>query len=258
VPAMPDRDSYTPGTPSWVELGTSDIDGAVSFYEGLFGWSVAPSQEGTGGYRLALLRDRPVAGISPLMSEQQPVAWMQYVATESADTVAESVVANSGQVLAEPMDVMELGRMAVFLDPTGAAFGVWQPMQFPGAGIVNEPGAFGWSELTTRGIDAAHGFYPAVLGWSYDEREFGDVQYTLWKVGDEMVAGGMPMNDQFPPDLPSHWMIYFNVDDADASAEKAKELGGTVSVPPTDIPEVGRFAVIGDPQGAFFSIIKNA
>jgi predicted enzyme related to lactoylglutathione lyase len=254
---MPDRDSYSPGTPSWVELGTSDLDAAVPFYEGLFGWNVAPSQEGTGGYRIAEIRNRAVAGLSPLMSEQQPVAWTTYIATESADKVHEDVVANGGQVLAEPMDVMELGRMGVFMDPTGAAFGVWQPKQFPGAGVVNEPGAFTWNELHTRDIAAAQAFYGA-LGWGVEERPFGDVTYTIWQVDGEMVAGGMQMNEQFPPDLPSHWMVYFAVDDTDAGADKAKQLGGNVAVPPTDIPEVGRFAVIADPQGATFSIIKNA
>jgi uncharacterized protein len=254
---MPDRDSYSPGTPSWVELGTSDIDAAVTFYEGLFGWSVAPSQEGTGGYRLALLRDRPVAGLSPLMSDEQPVAWSHYVSTPSAADTAGKVSANGGQVLVEPMDVMELGRMVFFMDPAGAAIGAWEPKQFPGAGIVNDPGSFSWSELHTRDIDAAKGFYPGVFGWRADDRAFGDVQYTVWMLGDEGIGGGMAMDASFPAELPSHWMVYFAVEDADASAAKAQELGATVTVPPTDIPEVGRFAVITDPQGATFSIIKN-
>jgi uncharacterized protein len=258
VQNMPERDSYSPGTPSWVELGTSDPDGAVTFYEGLFGWNVAESQPDTGGYRLALLRDRPVAGLSPLMSDQQPTAWTTYVATDNADGVAEKVKANGGQVVAGPMDVMELGRMSVFLDPQGAALGVWQANQFPGAGLANEPGAFTWNELATRDIAGAQAFYPAVLPWTADEQDFEGMRYTLWKVGDQMVAGGMPIGDEFPPEVPNYWAVYFAVEDADASAAKAQELGGTVMRPPDDIPNVGRFAVIADPQGAVFSIIKTA
>jgi uncharacterized protein len=253
VPRMPERDSYSPGTPSWVQLGTSDMDGAIDFYSALFGWSVAESQPDTGGYRLALLRDRPVAGLSPLMSEGQPVAWSTYVSTDDADGTAEKVKANGGQVVVDPMDVMELGRMAFFTDPQGAAIGVWQPNQFPGAGIVQEPGAFIWDELHTRDIAGAQAFYSAVLGWEVEERPFGDMTYTIWKANGEQVAGGMQMNEQFPPDLPSHWMVYFDIDDIDAGAEKVKQLGGTVSVPPSDIPDMGRFAVVSDPQGAVFA-----
>ena len=255
---MPDRDSYSPGTPCWVELGTSDPDGAVAFYEGLFGWSVAESQPDTGGYRLALLRDRPVAGLSPLMAEGQPVAWSTYVAADDADGVAERVKANGGQVVAGPMDVMELGRMAFFIDPQGAGIGAWQPKQFHGAAVINEAGAFSWNELLTRDIDGAHAFYPAAFGWAVEEQDFAGMKYTLWKVGDQMVAGGMPMGDQFPPDVPSSWSVYFSVDDADATAAKTEELGGGIMRPPDDIPDVGRFAVLTDPQGAVFAVIKNA
>src|SRR6185369_15069485 len=118
---------------------------------------------------------------------QQPVAWTTYVSTDAADGVAEKVKANGGQVVAEPMDVMELGRMTVFLDPQGVALGAWQPIQFPGAGIVNDP---------------------AALGWTADEQDFLGMKYTLWKVGDEMVAGGMPMGDEFPAEVPSYWAVY--------------------------------------------------
>jgi uncharacterized protein len=258
VAAMPERDSYKPGTPSWVELGTSDIDAAVTFYGDLFGWTAGEPDEQGGGYRLALRDGKPVAGLSPLMAEGQPVAWSTYVATDDADGVAERVTSNGGQVVVEPMDVMELGRMTVFVDPAGAALGAWQPKQFAGAAVVNEPVSFTWNELATRDIGAAHSFYPGVLGWEVEERDFGGANYTLWKVDGEMVAGGMPMGDQFPPEVPPHWAVYFAVDDTDATAEKAKQLGGQVRSEPMDIPDVGRFAVIADPQGAVFSVIKNA
>jgi uncharacterized protein len=258
VAPMPERDSYNPGTPSWVELGTSNVDAAVAFYGDLFGWTAGEPDEQAGGYRLALRDGKPVAGLSPLMSEGQPVAWSTYIATDDAEGVAERVKANGGQVVVDPMDVMELGRMTFFVDPTEAALGAWQPRQFAGAAVVNEPGTFTWNELATRDIAAAQSFYSDVLGWDVEERDFGGVKYTLWKVDGEMVAGGMPMGDQFPPEVPPHWAVYFAVDDTDATAEKAKQLGGQVQVEPMDIPDVGRFAVISDPQGAVFSVIKNA
>jgi predicted enzyme related to lactoylglutathione lyase len=258
VAPMPERHSYKPGTPSWVELGTSDIDGAAAFYGDLFGWDVADPQPEAGGYRIAELGGKAVAGLSPLMQEGQPVAWSTYVATDDADGVAERVRSSGGQVLVEPMDVMELGRFAVFMDPTGAAIGVWQAKQFAGAQLVNEPGALTWNELLTRDIGAAQAFYPAVLGWGVEERDFGGAKYTIWQVDGEMVAGGMPMSDQFPSEIPSHWALYFAVDDTDATVEKARQLGAQVRMEPTDIPDVGRFALLADPQGASFSVIKNA
>jgi hypothetical protein len=250
---MPERDSYSPGVPCWVDLSTPDIDGAVAFYSALFGWDVADSQPDTGGYRLAMLSGRPVAGLMPHMSEGQPTVWTSYVATDDADGTADKVTANGGQVMAGPMDVMELGRMGVFRDPTGAAFGIWQANQFPGAGVVGEPGSLIWNELQTRDIAAEQSFYPAVLGWEVEERPFGDMTYTIWKAGGEQVGGGMQMGEHFPPDLPSHWMLYFAAQSTDESAAKVSELGGTVVVPPDDIPDMGRFAVVTDPQGATFA-----
>jgi len=235
---MPERDSYSPGTPCWVELGSSDLDAGVPFYEGLFGWNVAESMPDTGGYRLAMLRDRPVAGLSPLMSDQQPVAWTTYVSTDAADGVAEKVKANGGQVVAEPMDVMELGRMTVFLDPQGAALGAWQPIQFPGAGIVNEAGAFSWSELMTRDLPTAVAFYEAVFGWT--EKNGPQSTYKEFEVEGHVVAGGQEIGADMPAQVPPHWNIYFGASDVDATAARAGELGGTVRMPPFDVPDGAR------------------
>jgi predicted enzyme related to lactoylglutathione lyase len=254
---MPERDSYKPGTPSWVELGTSDVDAAAAFYGGLFGWDVAESQPDTGGYRIAEIGGKAVAGLSPLMQEGQPVAWSTYVATDDADATAERVRSSGGQVIVEPMDVMELGRFAVFMDPTGAAIGVWQANQFAGAQLVNEPGALTWNELATRDMAAAQDFYKAVFGWDVEERDFGGSKYTMWQADGDGVGGGMPMGDQFPPDVPPHWAVYFFVEDAEASAARARELGGQVRVEAMDIPDMGRFAALADPQGAGFSVFQS-
>jgi predicted enzyme related to lactoylglutathione lyase len=157
------------------------------------------------------------------------------------------------------MDVMDLGRMAAFVDPTGAFFGVWQPRSFAGAGIVNEPGALSWNELNTRDPETAKEFYRSVFGW--DARPFqmeGGDYTTLHRAGEDRSIGGMlDMRGRVPEDVPPRWMTYFAVDDADATAERAKELGGSVTLGPTDIPDVGRFAILTDPHGAHFAVIRG-
>jgi predicted enzyme related to lactoylglutathione lyase len=153
------------------------------------------------------------------------------------------------------MDVGDIGRMAVFADPTGAAIGIWQPKSFKGAELANEPGTFAWNELNTRDVSAAKAFYTQVFGWEANDLDMGGMSYTEWKVGEKSVAGMMTMPDMVPAEVPAHWLVYFGVDDADASVSKATELGATTVVPPTDIPP-GRFAVLSDPDGATFAVIK--
>jgi predicted enzyme related to lactoylglutathione lyase len=255
---MSERTSYEPGTPSWVDLGSPDLDAAVEFYGALFGWDVAESQspEQTGGYRMAILSGKPVAGMMPLMQEGQPPAWTTYVSVEDADATAAAVKEAGGRVIAEPMDVLDVGRMAVFADPTGAVFSVWQPRAHPGSGLANEPGAFAWNELNTRDPDAAKSFYAAVFGWEPDDHDMGEMgTYTEWKVGDASVGGMMDMRGRVPDQVPANWLVYFAVKDTDAAAEKVKELGGGVAFGPIDIP-AGRFAVVHDPHGAMFAVIK--
>lgn len=255
---MSERTSYAPGTPCWADLGTPDIDAAAAFYGGLFGWSVPESEnsEQTGGYRQAMLRGKPVAGAMPLMQEGQPPAWSTYVSVEDAEATAAKVREAGGTVLAEPMDVMELGRMAVFADPTGAVFGIWQPGTFIGAEVVNEAGAIVWNELNTRDTEGSKVFYGAVFGWSFDEREFETGNYNSIKVGDDTVGGMIDISGRVPDEVPAHWLVYFAVDDTDATIEKAKGAGGEAVFGPEDISEVGRIAVLKDPFGAVFALIK--
>ncbi len=255
---MSERTSYTPGTPSWVDLGSPDLDAAVEFYGALFGWDVheAGDPEQTGGYRMAYLSDKPVAGMMPLMQEGQPPAWTTYVSVEDADATAAAVREAGGSVIAEPMDVMDVGRMAVFADPAGAVFSIWQPRAHPGAGLVNEPGAFTWNELNTRDPGAAKAFYSAVFGWEIAEHEMGEMgTYVEWKQGEDPMGGMMDMRGRVPDEVPPHWLTYFAVEDTDATVEKVKELGGGVAFGPIDIP-AGRFAVVHDPHGAMFAVIK--
>jgi len=255
---MSERTSYTPGTPCWVDLGTPDIAAAAAFYGGLFDWSVKEGEnaEQTGGYRQATLRGKPVAGVMPLMQEGQPPAWSTYIAVEDADATAGKVREAGGQVLAEPMDVLDLGRMAVFADPTGAALGIWQPGTFVGAEIVNEANALVWNELNTRDPEAAKAFYGAVFGWGFDDMEVENVgTYTSLKVGEDAIGGMLDITGRLPDEVPANWLTYFAVEDTDATVAKLKELGGSVNMEPIDIMP-GRFAVVSDPFGAVFAVIK--
>jgi predicted enzyme related to lactoylglutathione lyase len=262
---MPDRTSYEPGTPCWVDLVTPAPDAATAFYTGLFGWHahLDPDPEGRRHTMLTLDGDpdRPVAALMahlPEAPEGTPPLWTTYVSVADADATAEAALAAGGRVFMGPMNAGDLGRFVMLIDPQGAHIAVWQPAGFHGARIVNEPGAYCWSELAVRDIEGAKAFYGAVFGWDSDTHPFGPVTYTEWhNPGGPPVGGMMQMNEQWPADIPAHWMVYFAVADCDATAARAVELGGAAPVPPTDIP-TGRFAVLNDPQGGHFSVIRPA
>lgn len=255
---MSERTSYEPGTPCWIDLGTPDIEAAVDFYSALFDWTVEESEnpEETGGYRMATRDGKPIAGMMPLMQEGQPPAWTTYVSVEDADATAAAVKQAGGGALAEPMDVMDIGRMAVFADPAGAVFGIWQPRSFVGASLVNEPSAFCWSEINTRDPGAAKSFYGDVFGWTFEDREFeGAGTYTTINVGDRAIGGLFDMTGRVPGEVPPNWLVYFAVEDADATLAKLRERSGQVPMGPVDLEGVGRFAVVQDPFGATFAVI---
>jgi hypothetical protein len=246
-------DSYEHGVPSWVDLSTPDPARARAFYAALFGWTVEEGPPEAGGYSIAELRGRPVAGIGPQMNPGPPV-WATYVNVDDADTVVKAAAAAGGATFMEPMDVMDVGRMAFFADPQGAAVGVWQPKAHKGAGIVNEPGTLAWNELVTSDTDGAAAFYGVVFGWGAVTHGEGAGAYTEFQVGGRSIAGMMAKTPDMPPEMPSYWGVYFSVADADATVQRVSELGGTVMMPPRDI-EPGRFAILIDPTGATFSIL---
>ena len=258
---MPERSSYDHGTPSWIDLMTPDTDGAKAFYGELFGWT-AEDMDGPDGeyiYTNLYKDEKLVCGMGPLNDDMadMPPAWTSYINVDDAEQVAKSVEAAGGQVLMPVMQVMEEGTMALFTDPAGAAFGVWQPANHKGAGIVNEPDTYSWNELMSRDIDASKAFYTQVFGWEYDEMDMETMTYSVVKGGhkDEGRAGLMPMPAEIPEQVPSYWGVYFTVADADATVARAKELGGSVMFGPDDTP-VGRLAAIVDPQGGNFSIMQ--
>jgi uncharacterized protein len=247
-------DRYDHGVPSWVDVQSPDVERAAAFYTGLFGWQIFEGPPEAGGYRMAYLNDRSVCGLSPQMNPGPPV-WTTYVNVTSADDVAALVKANGGMVFMEPMDVLDVGRMAIFADPAGAVFGVWQAGTHAGAGVVNEPGTLCWNELMTTDLDGAKKFYGAVFGWgSQDQGPAGPGGYTEWKLADRSIGGMMAKPPGVPAEVPPNWLAYFAVADADAAIAKIGELGGAVMMGPMDI-EPGRFAVVADPTGAVFAVI---
>jgi predicted enzyme related to lactoylglutathione lyase len=257
---MPERDGYAAGTPSWVDLSSSDLDASTAFYGALFGWEHQPAgpPEETGGYGFFLRDGKMVAGVGPKMNEQQPTVWTTYVSTDDAQATAEKVSAAGGQTLLEPMAVMDVGHMGVFMDPTGAAIAVWQPGRHKGAELVNEPGALVWNELQTRDVDAAKAFYGSVFGWEADTNEMSPgFEYTGWKLGGETIGGMMQMSEDMPAEVPPHWLVYFGTEDTDASVQRITELGGSIAMAPMTIP-AGRFAVAADPLGTHFGVFQGA
>lgn len=244
---------YANGVPSWIDLGTPDIGRASDFYSGLFGWQIDEGPPEAGGYRLCMLRGKPVAGLGPHMNPGPPF-WATYVSVADADATAATVAANGGTVLVPPMDVMDVGRMAVFMDPNGAAFSVWQPRAHIGAVIVNEPGTLCWNELMTTDVEGSKAFYAAVFGWSGVTHGEGVGAYTELSVDGRAIAGMMERPLEMPAEMPPFWGVYFAVADTDAAVARTVELGGQVIIEPREI-EPGRFAVVMDPTGAAFNVL---
>lgn len=251
---MTEKTGYPAGAPLWVDVASADVDASRAFYGSLFGWESDPGDPEFGGYSTFTLRGQLVAGIGPLMNEHQPPLWSVYLCTDDADKTTELVTAAGGQVVVPPMTVGDLGRMAVYTDPTGAGIGVWQPMAHTGAQLVDEPGTVCWTELVTRDVEAAKSFYSTTFPMTA-EAAGPDPAYTMLHVDGQPVAGLMAMPAAYPDRVPAHWSVYFAVDDADAAVAKAEELGAKVRRPAEDAPW-GRFAVLADPQGAVFAVIK--
>jgi len=254
---MPEAKAAIANKPAWVDLSSSDPAASREFYSKLFGWKVEVSPDPQyGGYALARVDGKDVAGIGPKQSPEGPTAWMIYIGTQDAEGLGTKVAAAGGTVIAPPFDVGDQGRMAVFQDTTGAFISAWEPKTMGGF-QTNAPGTFGWAELSARGIDSAIPFYRAVFGWTDKKSEMGEgaPQYTEFQLGGESIAGGMEMNPMVPAEVPSYWMVYFNVDDVDRSFEQAIEAGGQEMMAPQDFPG-GRFAILSDPQGAAFGLLK--
>ncbi|MFE1953024.1 MULTISPECIES: VOC family protein [Streptomyces] len=253
---------YTDGAPNWMDLGTPDLDGAVSFYGGLFGWSFQPGPPETGGYGLFQLGGRTTAGAMTVTPEQGQPAWSVYFQSADADATAAAAEKAGGAVLFQPMDVMDLGRMAILADPAGASFGIWQPGTNKGLEHVTEDGGLNWVELYTPDVAAAKAFYGTVLGWGAFDVQFPGGTYTTVNpagTDENGMFGGMVPLQADPVEAPdgAHWTPYVHVPDVDAVADRTQELGGTVRLAPVSLPGVGRIAKLADPYGAGFAVIKG-
>jgi len=253
---MVTRDTAWPaGTPCWVDLGVDDIDRARSFYANLFGWDVQPGPPEAGGYTMAMKEGRPVAGIGPKQGPPgTPPVWTTYLASDDLDETVSKIKAAGGQVLMEPMDVMDVGRMAVAADPGGAFFGVWQARAHTGAGLANEPGSMTWNENLSRAYDQNKAFYQAVFGYDYGDMSGDGFRYSTLKVNGTEVGGIGELGSSVAAEVPAHWETYFAAADTDATAAAVSAAGGQVIQPPQDSP-YGRIAVVADDQGTVFSVI---
>jgi hypothetical protein len=250
---MPTVASHAPGSFCWVELATTDANAALEFYKTLFHWTVVENDMGElGKYYIFQKNGRDCAAMYQMPPAQagMPPNWMSYVAVADADASADKAKSLGANIVAGPFDAHEHGRMAVIADPQGAMFSIWQGRKNPGVGVRDESNTLCWNELSARDVDAAKAFYPALFGWRMKESP----EYTEWHLGEHAV-GGM-MLSQAPPNVPSHWLPYFAVDDCDAAVSTVESLRGMVIVPAMDIPHVGRFAVVSDREGAAFAVIR--
>jgi predicted enzyme related to lactoylglutathione lyase len=257
---MQESPTYKPGTFCWVELGTTDSAAAKNFYTQLFGWDFEDHSMGPDGvYTMLKLNGKEVAALYELMPDMRaqgiPPHWLSYISVDSADESAEKAKAAGATLFKEPFDVFNVGRMAVVQDPAGAVFALWQAKDHKGAGLYNVPGSFTWNELGTNDTQKAGDFYTNVFGWTKEEFSGSPIEYTMFKNGDRGAGGMYKITPEMGP-IPPHWLVYFSVDDCDAKVQKATELGANVMKPADDIPGIGRFAILTDPQGAAFAIIK--
>jgi predicted enzyme related to lactoylglutathione lyase len=277
---VPERDGYIPGVPCWIDTSQPDPKAAVDFYAPLFGWEfedVMPP-DAPGEYFMARIRGLDVAAVGSIPEgAPQMATWNTYIWVESADDTAAKVKEAGGGVMMEPFDVMGAGRMAAVTDPEGAVFLVWEAREHKGSQVVNEHGSNNFNNLNTRDLEGAKRFYGAVFGWETLDLNRGAVMWALPGYGDHLeelspglrkgmeemgaprgfedVVAGINLISADQPDTPAHWGLTFAVDDADAIASKAEELGGKVVMPPFDAPWV-RMTVLTDPQGATFVASK--
>ena len=250
---MGEREGYEHGTFSWTDLSTPDAEASKAFYGGLFGWDFEDSPIPEGGvYVMARLAGRSAAAM--FESTDRHPAWASYVTVDDADAITERARELGGNVISEPFDVMDVGRMAILQDPPGAVFCVWQPGSSIGAEVVNGHGALSLNQLNTTDPEAAQRFYTDLFGWRFEEFQGGPGPYFAIYSGDRTNGGMMPM----PPGqaAPPHWLVYFGIDDIDAAAERITASGGGVLLEKMDVPG-GQILVAQDQQGATFALFAG-
>jgi uncharacterized protein len=239
----------------WVDLSTDDPQQAQDFYGQLFGWRMEVTEDPQyGGYALATMDAGQTAGIGGKQDPSQPNVWSLYIGTDDIDDLTRRFSEAGGTVVAPPFDVGDQGRMAVFQDPGGAFISAWQGS---GAGsfVTDVPGAFSWAELNARGVEQAVPFYERVFGWTTRVSDGGDRPYYEFQLDGQSILGALETPPEVPDYVPPHWLVYFDVEDVDSAAERARQLGAREVMGPMDFPG-GRFALVTDPQGAMFGLLK--
>ncbi|MEU0939692.1 MULTISPECIES: VOC family protein [unclassified Embleya] len=250
---------FVTGSPNWLDLGSPDPTAAATFYGAVFDWDFESAGPDAGGYGLFRQEGKTVAGLGPLTEEGASSAWTVYFRTPDADATAAATAKSGGTVRVAPFDVMEMGRMSPLTDPAGADFAVWQPGTFHGSELLGKPNSLAWVELHGVEPAAALAFYGGLFGWRSQEFQMPGMTYTVLS-----TAEGDPQDTSFGGIVPDshgqdpHWIAYFEVADADDVVERAKVNRGSVLMPATDVPEVGRLAWLADPFGAPFAIIRSA
>jgi predicted enzyme related to lactoylglutathione lyase len=256
---MEEIKEHKPGTFSWIDLATTDLEAGKKFYSELFGLKAVDTPMEPGMvYTMLMLNDKPVAALYEISKEQQEQGmrphWDSYVSVENVEKAVEKARTLNGAVLQEPVDVSDSGRMGIIQDPTGAVLALWEAKKDIGTHFKNIPGSLCWNELITTDTDKAKNFFTELFGWGSHTDEMIDISYTAFLLDEKPVAGMYKMLEEMG-DMPSHWLPYFAVEDCDQISSKAQDMGATVLKSPTDIPGTGRFSVLQDPQGAAFAII---
>lgn len=257
---MAESKTATLNKPGWLDLSSRDAAVSRAFYSALFGWTadLVPDPE-AGGYAMFKLDGKEVGGVGPLQNESAPTAWTMYVIVGDADGTAQRVRDAGGAVLAEPFDVMGEGRMAIVADPSGAAFGLWQPGRHQGWEVEGVPGSVCWVELVSRDIDGAKRFYHDVFGWTHKSEMDADpgVPYTTFGLeGMPDFAGGLPMVPSETRAEASYWQPYFAVADVEAATKAATDREATLLLGPIDAEGIGTWSVLQDPLGAVFALLQ--
>lgn len=244
-----------PNRPRWIDLATDDPQGAQQFYGQLFGWQMDVSDDPQyGGYAMGIIDGRAAAGIGGKQDPSQPTVWSLYIGTDDIEGLADRVTEEGGTVVAPPFEVGDQGRMAVFQDPAGGFISAWHGTQ-PGTFISDRPSCFSWAELNARDVTSVTPFYERLFGWTTRTTDGGDQAYYEFQHDGKSVLGALEMPPELPPEVPTYWLIYFDVEDVDTAFKRAVELGATEVVGPQDFPG-GRFAIVSDPQGATFGLLK--
>lgn len=252
--------NYPHGQFCWIELTAANWQQAKNFYTNLFGWTAVDDPIGEDSFYTSMQIDgKTVAAMYQITPEQQEQGvmtnWLSYIAVDDIDKTCEAATDMGADILSGPHDVFTAGRMAIIQQPKGAVFAIWQGKEHPGIGLRDTTNTLCWNELATKSASDSKAFYHNLFHWECNDNAMDGMQYTEFVAAGKSSGGMLEMTEEWG-DTPPHWMPYFQVEDCEQIAAKAESSGATICVPPTDIPEVGRFCVINDPQGATFSVIK--